>query len=75
MHDDGKTDFTRGFVLSDGEVDFLWWFIQGSIMDRSSASGSTLIGAFAHATVWRFLSSRLPSVRTSFTAARSFTAR
>lgn len=33
MHDDGKTDFERGFALSDGEVDFLWWFIQGSIMD------------------------------------------
>ncbi|RDU97817.1 hypothetical protein [Trinickia dinghuensis] len=26
-------DSKRGPELSDGEVDFLWWFIQGSIMD------------------------------------------
>jgi hypothetical protein len=33
MHDDGTTSSARGLTLSDGEVDFLWWFIQGSIMD------------------------------------------
>lgn len=29
----GIEETGHSFVLSDGEVDFLWWFIQGSIMD------------------------------------------
>lgn len=33
MYEAGEAESTRIFVLSDGEVDFLWWFIQGSIMD------------------------------------------
>jgi hypothetical protein len=33
MNEAGKAESARTFVLSDGEVDFLWWFIQGSIMD------------------------------------------
>ncbi|HDR9497157.1 hypothetical protein LGM57_34080 [Burkholderia cepacia] len=33
MHDGDRAELTHKFTLSDGEVDFLWWFIQGSIMD------------------------------------------
>lgn len=33
MHEAGKAGSDRTFVPSNGEVDFLWWFIQGSIMD------------------------------------------
>ncbi len=33
MNDVARTGSLDPFVLSDGEVDFLWWFIQGSIMD------------------------------------------
>jgi hypothetical protein len=33
LHEAGNAESARTFVLSNGEVDFLWWFIQGSIMD------------------------------------------
>jgi hypothetical protein len=33
MNQTGGKERARHFELSSGEVDFLWWFIQGSIMD------------------------------------------
>jgi hypothetical protein len=33
MRDGDREELEHKYTLSDGEVDFLWWFIQGSIMD------------------------------------------